>query len=335
MKKYFASSAFLLIIFNLFLLSCSTNDSSSDANVVVRPSIRTTVASLINQTSATTGGNLISSGGGTILARGICYSLSPNPTIEDTKISNPGTLGTFECRITGLTAATQYYVRAYATNSAGTSYGAQITFTTTLTVLTAPTITTVDVTAITQTSATSGGNVTSDGGATIVTRGICWATTENPTTSNNVLDTTGSTGSFVIEMANLEANTVYYVRAFATNSVGISYGNQVTFTTTDTTIITTPEVTTTDASNETAITAESGGNVLSTGGAPLTARGICWSTTDNPSITDNVITDSATTTGEFTSTITGLTPGTVYFVRAFATNSAGTAYGDLVVFSTL
>ena len=82
-------------------------------------------------------------------------------------------------------------------------------------------------------------------------------------------------------------------------------------------------------------TAESGGNVLSIGGAPLTARGICWSTTDNPSITDNVIPDAGTTTGEFTSIITGLTPGTVYFVRAFATNSAGTAYGDLVVFSTL
>jgi hypothetical protein len=78
----------------------------------------------------------------------------------------------------------------------------------------------------------------------------------------------------------------------------------------------------------------SGGNVTADGGADITARGICWSTSQTPTISGNHTTDG-TGTGSFTSTMTGLTPNTTYYVRAYATNSEGTAYGEVVSFTTL
>jgi uncharacterized protein (TIGR02145 family) len=332
MKKYLVSSFCFLAIVNFVLLSCS-EDGSYEANVVVKPTIITTPILLINQTAATGGGNLTSTGGGTILSRGVCYSTEPNPTTADNKKSNPGTLGTFETILTGLTASTQYYARAYASNSKGTSYGAQVTFTTTAIAVASPVVTTTPITDITETTASSGGNVTSAGGSAIIARGVCWSLAPNPTTVDNVLSATGTTGVFTSLLTNLTANTTYYLRAFATNSGGIGYGAEVTFTTNGAVNIDIPEVITTDASAITQTTASSGGNVLSEGGAPVTARGICWSTGTSPTTADNVI-NATGTTGVFTSSITGLLAETTYYVRAFASNIGGTAYGDQITFTT-
>ena len=332
MKKYLVSSFCFLAIVNFVLLSCS-EDNSYEANVVVKPTIITTPILLINQTAATGGGNLTSTGGGTILSRGVCYSTSPNPTTANSRKSNPGTLGTFETILTGLTASTQYYARAYASNSAGTSYGAQVTFTTTATAVALPVVTTTPITDITETTASSGGNVTSAGGSAIIARGLCWSLTPNPTTVDNVLSATGTTGVFTSLLTNLSANTTYYVRAFATNSGGIGYGAEISFTTNGAVNIDIPEVITTDASAITQTTASSGGNVLSEGGAPVTARGICWATGPSPTTANEVI-NATGTTGIFTSSITGLIANTTYYVRAFASNSGGTAYGDQITFTT-
>jgi uncharacterized protein (TIGR02145 family) len=324
MKKYLISSICFLALVNFILLSCS-EENNYEANVVVKPTIITTPILLINQTSAT--------GGGTILSRGVCYSTSPNPTTDDNKISNPGTLGTFETILTGLTASTQYYARAYASNSAGTSYGAQVTFTTTATAVSLPVVTTTSITNITQTTASSGGNVTSAGGSVIIARGVCWSLTPNPTTADNVLDATGTTGVFTSFLTNLTANTMYYVRAFATNSGGIGYGAEISFTTNGLSDVDLPEVITTEATAITQTTASSGGNVTSEGGAPVTSRGICWSTGTSPTTADNVI-NATGTTGIFTSSLTELTAETTYYVRAFASNIGGTAYGNQITFTT-
>jgi hypothetical protein len=92
--------------------------------------ITTTAISLITQTTATSGGNVTNNGGATVTARGVCWSTTANPTIADMKTSNISGSGAFASSITGLTAGTTYYVRAYATNSVGTSYGNEISFTT-------------------------------------------------------------------------------------------------------------------------------------------------------------------------------------------------------------
>ena len=97
-----------------------------------------------------------------------------------------------------------------------------------------PTITTTDITEISYTSAYSGGNVTNDGGSTIVSLGVCWNTSIEPTIENcENSEPCGNSDlvSFTSHIYQLTANTLYYLRAYATNSVGISYGNEVSFTT--------------------------------------------------------------------------------------------------------
>ena len=153
-----------------------------------------------------------------------------NPTTSDTKTQlGSAVVGSYTSNMTGLSANTTYYVRAYATNSAGTSYGSQQTFATASPNV--PTVTTSSISAITGNSATGGGNVASDGGASVTTRGVCWSTSQNPTTSNSVSASGYGTGSFSCSLNGLDPMTTYYVRAYATNSSGTGYGNQISFTT--------------------------------------------------------------------------------------------------------
>ena len=115
------------------------------------------------------------------------------------------------------------------------------------------------------------------------------------------------------------------------NSMGIAYGNEISFTTLG---ISTPTVTTNAINNITPISASCGGNVISDGGANVTTVGICWNTSQNPTIADNQSGLGFSGTGSFTRNVTDLDPNTTYYVRAYATNSAGTAYGDQVSFTT-
>ncbi len=94
-----------------------------------------------------------------------------------------------------------------------------------------PVLSTTEVTGISQTTAMSGGNITHDGGAIVTARGVCWSTNENPTIDDNKTEDGNGAGSFTSSIMGLEPNTTYYIRAYATNSVGISYGGVITFTT--------------------------------------------------------------------------------------------------------
>lgn len=291
------------------------------------PSVTTSAVTNITQTTATCGGNVTSNGGAAVTRRGVCWSTNPNPTTNN-QCTNDGTgTGSFTSSITGLSMNTTYYVRAYATNSAGTSYGEQKTFTTNGAGM--PTVTTNSISNITQTSATCGGNVTTDGGATVTSRGVCWSTSQNPTINNQHTNNGTGTGSFTSNITGLSANTYYYVRAYATNSHGTAYGEQRNFKTSPTA----PTVTTSQVSNITQTSASCGGNVTDHGGSSVTARGVCWSTSPNPTI-NNQHTTNGSGTGSFTSSITNLSPGTMYYVRAYATNSVGTGYGETRTFTT-
>ena len=292
--------------------------------------VTTDSASNIAQTTATSGGNVISSGGDSVTARGVCWNTSTNPTLADSYTTNGSDTGAFTSNLTGLIPDTLYYVRAYATNSAGTAYGNEITFTT-LSNGPLPTVTTDDATNITKTTATSGGNVTSNGGDTVTARGVCWNTSGNPTLANSYTTDGGGTGEFISNLTGLIPDILYHVRAYATNSAGTAYGNEITF---ETLYGTLPTVTTAIATNITQTTATSGGNVTSNGGDTVTARGVCWSTSTNPTTANNFMTNGSGT-GSFISNLTELSPGTPYYVKAYATNSVGTAYGNEITFETL
>jgi len=441
-------------------------------------------ASSITQTTAASGGNITNDGGANVTARGVCWSTTPNPTVDlSTKTTDGTGIGAFTSSITGLTPGTQYYIRAYATNSVGTGYSysyTDVSFTTlpatplsgsidsqtniqcfgsntgsvtvsgsngtspyeyklgagtyqalgtfnsilagtyTVTVrdallntfdlnvtitqpaaalsgsitsqsnvstfggndgsvtisgsggtppyqyklgtgtyqasgtfgtliagsymvtiqdanlcyfnilitITQPlqqlaTVTTNPATSITPGSALSGGDITSDGGAPINARGICWSTFPNPTTALTTKTFNGSgIGSFSSSLGGLEPNKQYFVRAYATNIVGTSYGNEISFTTLPmlATVMTHPPML-----MEFPI-AQGHGDVISDGGAPITERGICWSTNAEPTISDFRM-PAGIGTGSFSVPINLIEEGKTYYVRAYATNIAGTAYG--------
>lgn len=191
-----------------------------------------------------------------------------------------------------------------------------------------PTVTTANVSNVTASSATCGGNVTADGGSYVTERGICWATTNAPTTSNSHIAMGQGTGTFTCNMTDLEPNNVYYVRAYATNSKGTSYGEQKQFTTNNGL----PTVVITNLTAATATSATCSGNITNNGGFSVTDKGLVWSTTQYPTLNDNHI-SLGSGNGPFVGSINDLSDGITYYVRAYATNSQGTAYSEQQSFS--
>ena len=292
------------------------------------PAIITTEVTDISQTTATSGGNVTDEGSWRVIARGICWSTVQNPAISDNRTSDSTGAGNYTSSLTDLIPGTNYYIRAYATNDAGTGYGNQRSFATNQ--IAVPVLTTTAITSITLTTAVSGGNITTDNGGSVIAKGVCWDTIQNPTTTDSKTSDGSETGSFTSAITGLTGNTTYYVRAYATNSAGTQYGNQISFTTSPLM----PSLKTVAVFSITASYCQSGGNISSDGGAAVSNRGVCWNMIGNPSTSDNKTSDGAGT-GGYISTITGLAPNSSYYVRAYATNSTGTGYGTIMSFTTL
>ncbi len=402
------------------------------------PTVITVIATNISLTSATSGGNLFSDGGSTITAKGICWNTSSNPTIADSHTSDGSGVGNFVSSLTGLNQNALYYVRAYATNSIGTAYGNEVSFTT-LSDFTCGTSITINhlnsggVAPVNKT-VTYGivtnipgepskcwitSNLGADHQATAVddateaSAGWYWqfnlkqgfkhdGTTRTPNTTwitsiGENSDWISSNDPCTIEMGSLwriptytELNNVstsggwtdwngpwnsglklhaagdllnspggsldgrgsrgYYWSSmqssgaygrnlcFASSWGGIdvagkAYGSTLRCLRNPESPASAPTVTTTAASNIGSNTATSGGNVTNDGGATVTARGVCWNTSSSPSTANSHTTDGSGT-GSFVSNLTGLTQNTLYYVRAYATNSVGTTYGNQVSFTT-
>ena len=181
----------------------------------------------ITQTSANVGGNISADGGANVSVRGIVWSTTTNPTLSSSVLNLGSGTGAFSGTLSGLSPNTLYYIRAFATNSAGTAYGNQESFSTLA--ATVPVLSTNSVASITQTTALSGGNITSDGGAPVTQRGVVYATTQNPTLANAFTEDGSGAGNFTSTLSGLTPNTTYYVRAYATNSIGTAYGNELSF----------------------------------------------------------------------------------------------------------
>lgn len=292
------------------------------------PTLTTNDVYNISFTSALSGGNISNDGGLPLLERGICWSLSSNPTIEDNKDPEGNTTGSYNAIMISLIPNTTYFVRAYATNALGTAYGNELSFSTKL--LSLASITTNAVSNIVQTSATSGGNVTSDNGSSVTSRGICWATSTAPTTSNSKYTETAGLGAFSATMSGLTPATTYYVRSFAVNGAGTVYGNEYSFTTP---ALTAPVIATKTVTGISSNVAGSGGTISNDGGSSITAKGVCWSLNPAPTMADSKTSDG-TGIASYNSTMSGLNPLTTYYVRAYATNSAGTSYGNELSFTT-
>ena len=187
-------------------------------------------------------------------------------------------------------------------------------------------VTTTTPTNVTTSSATVGGTVLEDAGYTITERGICWSNTGTPSISGSHRAAGSNTGSFTMNLTSADIPSgEYQYCAYAINSEGVYYGLTKTVQ-----ILAAPSVTTGSTSDistsPNTITLQ--GTVTADGGDPATTRGICWSTSANPTTSDNSTQASGTGKGDFSVTISsGLASATEYHYRAWAHNDRGTTYG--------
>jgi len=283
------------------------------------------------------GGEVLTDWGSPITQKGICYSTSSNVNLLNSTVSiSQQTTNIFSQDIPDpnntLLSGTIYYYRSFATNSYGTGYGDEKTFTTPQS-QSIPTLTTVSISNLLYNSATSGGVIQSNGNSQISQTGVCWSTSPNPTIelSEKTSDGPNNT-SFTSTLINLDPLETYYVRSYATNGIGTGYGNELSFTTPPSPF---PVVTTSNSVVINSTSSSSGGNVINQGDGPVTQRGVIWSTlSNNININLPTKTTNGSGSGQFTSNITGLNPNTTYYIKAYAKNNFGVGYGNLVGITT-
>ena len=298
----------------------------------IKPQVTTGEANNINLAAgtATLNGTIVSVGDPAYTERGFVYATVHNPTVEenaDTKKVVPGTdSGTFSINVSGLLLNTLYYIRAYATNSQGTVYGAEVELDMTGTL---PVVTTAAVSGISIGSGTAAfkGSIEELGDPAYTERGFVYGLTHNPTIDDTKKVVSGNdSGVFSANISELVMNKIYYIRAYATNAVGTSYGEEVVLDfSAIMPVVTTSAVT---AKNIGAGSATFNGSITSVGDPKYTERGFVYGLTHNPTIDDTKKVVSGSGIGAFSANVTGLSVNKIYYIRAYATNDAGTVYGS-------
>ena len=294
------------------------------------PEVKSIEVVSVGVNRAEVSGEVLGDGGGdAVTLRGICWSMSHNPSVGDEYANAGEGIGTFTCELTNLQPEKTYYARAFAGNSKGVSYGEELTFVT-LAAGSLAEVKTVGITGNANLQATVSGEVTNEGTSVVLERGVCYGKEHYPTTSGLHVSAGTGSGAFSCQLTNLEANATYYVRAYAINSLGIAYGDEMSFVAqTETTA---PVVTTQMVSGITQTSATGHGVVVSDGGATVSRRGLCWSTVHNPTA-DDTHADCGNGVGEFSGMMSHLVNMTTYYVRAYAENAVGMAYGEEVSFT--
>ena len=279
---------------------------------------------------ATCGGIIKELGGNSIVERGVCWSTSATPTLANSYSASTDNTDDFSVRMTNLTTQTKYYVRAYVKTGLGeTYYGQEIQFTTTQEVF-LPQASATTITNVSAVSVTVSAFVSDNGNGTVKDKGFCYSTSPSPTVSDNKYSCGNNASSFTTTLSGLNENTHYYVRAYVVNERGTGYGEQVEFQTLQLTLPTLSSVTITGISFR-AATFEA--SVESLGNGTIKRSGFCYGMSHNPTINNTTI--SCEGKKNLKASVSALDAETTYYVRAFAENEKGFAYGEEKSFTTL
>ena len=291
------------------------------------PSLSATKVISISETSATFTCTVTDNGGATVSKVGFYYSTDAEVNLESAqKVEEDYSSDNFTISVDGLEVGTDYYVKAFVANSAGEVQNAIVPF---KTVSAAPTVRTIKYEKVSATSVRLTGEVLDDNGERITDRGFVWDKAEDEVFPYKA-QVLGETGEFSAVIEDLQPNQKYAFRAYATNSVDTSYGEILEFEI----VVGLPTVKTAEVTDISDNGAVCGGSVTSDGGGEILAKGVVWSKQPNPTVDLATKTDEGEGTESFTSRLTGLSAGFTYYVRAYATNAVGTAYGEEKKFTT-
>ena len=318
-----------LIIGFIFLYACGEKESIKGKTNKIP--VTTNQVTLITSDSAMGGGSIVDDGGEIIKERGVCWSINKNPTVSDSKVGSGMGKGAFSVMMKGLSPNTSYNVRAYSISEQGEVYGNEVNF---KTATRRPSLVTTNISNITGSKVTIANQILSDGGATITQRGVCWSSSNStPTINDSINISTSTTSIYDVNLSTLMANTTYWLRAYATNSAGTGYSSPtISFRTSGPNL---PELSTVSVTNITRATAIASASVNSNGGAFLNNYGICVST-QNTMIPRVCYWANGNIRGPYSLNINNLSPGTTYYVRAYANNAAGEGSSTVVqAFTTL
>lgn len=260
-------------------------------------------------------------GGVPVERYGVCWGTTSNPVIEsgDTSVCGSGT-GEFTAIAKNLKPNTLYYIRPYATNSVGTSYGDEFQKNTTKGLGVMRTF--VIDSLIRAESAVVGGNILDPGEGEILERGVYL--TQKGTKITDTIPFTMEADSFYQRVTDLERLASYEVEAYLVNTFGTITGGVLSFTTTDGM----PLVAEPDTVDISFTSATFSSKLLESGDSLITALGFCYGTEPNPTLENDFVTAELQADSTFSASLPDIVQQTRYYVRAFATNSYGTFYSD-------
>ena len=260
-------------------------------------------------------------GGVPVERYGVCWGTTSNPVIEsgDTSVCGSGT-GEFTAIAKNLKPNTLYYIRPYATNSVGTSYGDEFQKNTTKGLGVMRTF--VIDSLIRAESAVVGGNILDPGEGEILERGVYL--TQKGTKITDTIPFTMEADSFYQRVTGLERLASYEVEAYLVNTFGTITGGVLSFTTTDGM----PLVAEPDTVDISFTSATFSSKLLESGDSLITALGFCYGTEPNPTLDNDFVTAELQADSTFSASLPDIVQQTRYYVRAFATNSYGTFYSD-------
>lgn len=312
---------FVFVLLLLIPISCRKKDKN--------PTVKTSTVTNITGTTALSGGTITNGGSEAIIARGVCWSISDNPTINDTKTIDGANVGTFISNLIGLNSGTKYFVRAYAINGVGTGYGESLSFSTLGQIATASTL---EASNIQSNSATLNGTVNSNYLSTVITfeygtttsYGSSVTATQSPATGNTSINVSAI-------LSNLTIGTTYHYKIVAKNSLGTTNGNDVAFTT----LGKVPTAIAQDASNIQSYSSTLNGTVNANSLSTAVTFEYGTSSSYGKTVTAVQSPVSGNNSTSVSVNISNLTKATTYHYRITASNSLGTIYSNDITFSTI